>query len=341
MSDKVNRRDFLKYSAATAATLSAGSVLAPEVFAQDGDFAPRNEPGRVVRVFHPGAMSNPEQPNSDPVAEVVEVMVDTAMLAYTGKGELGAAWREFIHPDDRVLIKINCLGSPNMATNEPVVRAIIKGLQAMGLPNDNMVVYDQYRSRMARAHFRVGTPILGVPVEFNRTQGHQDEATEHGSGRSHFAVAFANATAVINVPVIKDHDACGITMSMKNITHGVIDNPSRMHRDNCNPSIANIYNSDIIKSKVRVIVADGLRVMYDGGPQDNANKELHNGVYVSTDPVAIDTVGLDVVEQVRVNRGLRNLADDGRPCNWLGMAQEYGLGIHDRSRITMETHQLG
>ena len=128
---------------------------------------------------------------------------------------------------------------------------------------------------------------------------------------------------------------------MKNITHGVIDNPSRMHRNNCNPSIANIYNSDIIKSKVRVIVADGLRVMYDGGPQDNANKELHNGVYVSTDPVAIDTVGLDVVEQVRVNRGLRSLEEDGRPCNWLEMAQEFGLGVHDRSQITMETHQLG
>jgi uncharacterized protein (DUF362 family) len=336
---KLIRRDFLKLSAAGAAAIGTGVSFPGDVSAQD--FSPFKAPGRVTQVRHSGAMSNPERVNSDPVDDVVAMMVDAGLLAFTGKGDIADAWREFIDPSDQVMIKINCLGSPNMATNTAVVQAIIRGLQAMGLRNDQMLVYDQYRSRMLRAGFRAGREVLGVPIEYNESQGYRDERTEHGSGRSAFSVAFEASTAVINVPVIKDHDACGVTISMKNITHGVIDNPSRMHRQNCNPSIANIYNTEMVRDRVRVIVCDGLRCMFDGGPQDNANKALHNSIYVATDPVALDTIGHDVVNAVRDEQGLRSIEDDGRPCDWLAIAEGYGLGIHDREQITLEEHVLG
>ncbi len=331
----MNRRDFVKTTAAGAIALHT----APALGQSEAQF-PTHRPGHVVKVSQAGALSTPVRVNSAPRAEVVEVMGDTALLAFTELGDIATAWRRFVAPDDRVMIKINCLGSPNMATNEAVVYAVVRGLLAAGHPTEQMLIYDQYRSRMARAHFRVGSDVMGVPIEYSRTRGHMDDATAHGSGESRFCRALEWATAVINIPVIKDHDACGVTMSMKNMTHGTIDNPSTMHRHNCNPSIPDIYNTEMIRPKVRVVVADGLRVMYDGGPQDNANKVLHNAVYVATDPVAVDTVALDVVEATRRAHGLGSLDDDGRPCNWLGMAESMGLGIHARERITLEPHAL-
>ena len=341
----VERRDFLKMAAAGTALVSTG-ISPLDAVAQGEEFSPLNEPGRVVKITHAGAMSDPAEPDSDPISEVVGVMVDTALLAYTGVGDLGEAWRRFVHPDDRVLIKVNALGAPNMATNKPVVEAIVRGLQAAGIPPEHTVIFDQYGNKMRSAGLRPGTQLLGVPIENNRTQGYLDEAADHGSGESKFAVVLDQATAVINVPVIKDHDICGVTMSFKNMTHGCIDNPSDMHgrhrRSGGNACTvhADIYGQPIIKDKVRLIIADGLRVLYEGGPQDSPNKALHNAIYLSTDPVALDTIGKDVLEEVRSNNGLGSFEDDERPCGWLAICQERGLGIHDRERIRLEEHTL-
>jgi uncharacterized protein (DUF362 family) len=344
---EIDRRRFLELSAASAVSLTTGLGLSRSAGAQDAaPFEPRKQPGRIVKVLHSGALSDPTEPASDPVPEVVGTMVDSAMLLFTGKGDLAEAWAEFIHPSDQVMIKVNTLGSPTMATNRPVVEAIIRGLQAMGLPNEQMLVYDQYRSRMLRAHYRPGHDILGVMVEFNEDRGYHEDASEHGAGSSRFAVAVHNVTAIINVPVIKDHDVCGVTMALKNLTHGVIHNPSAMHRRNSHHTDerctvhADIWMADPVRDKVRVIVADGLRVMYDGGPQDNSNKDVHNAIYVGTDPVALDTIGKDVVDASRAAHGMRSLADDGRFCSFLPVCEEYGLGIHDRTRITVEEHVL-
>jgi uncharacterized protein (DUF362 family) len=341
---KLNRRKFLKLSAAGAVSLSSGIGGTQVARAQDGPFTPLDQPGRVVRVEHAGALADPTRVGSDPVPEVVESMVDTAMLAFTGQSDIGAAWAQFISLDDRVMIKINALGSPLMATNKPVVEAIIRGLTAMGLPLEQMLVYDQYGSRMRRAGFRPGREIMGVPIEFNNSEGYEEVATPHGdSGESHFAVSLEACTAVINVPVIKDHDICGITMAFKNMTHGVIDTPSRLHRRHRDTRCAvhaEVYGHAKIRDKVRVIVADGLRVMYDGGPQDNEHKEVHNSIYVATDPVAMDTCGVDAVEAARERNGLDTLAEDERSCDWLEVCAEAGLGVHDRSAITLEHHVL-
>ena len=345
LTDTVERRDFLKMAAAGAALVTTG-VTPLDAGAQPTELSPMNQPGRVVKIAHAGAMSDPSEPDSDPVSEVVGVMVDTALLAYTGVGDIGEAWRHFVRPEDRVLIKINALGSPNMATNKPVVEAIIRGLRAAGVPAEQMVIYDQYGNKMRSAGFRPGDLVLDVPIENSRGQGYMDDATEHGSGRSKFAVALEQATAVINVPVIKDHDICGVTMAFKNMTHGVIDNPSDMHGrhrrvgGNACTVHADIYGLPIIRDKVRLIVADGLRLLYEGGPQDGSNKDLHNAIYVSTDPVALDTIGHDILQEARRNHGVESFEDDDRPCGWLAICEERGLGVHDRARIQLEEHTL-
>lgn len=342
MSNELDRRRFLELTAAGAVTASTGLGL-KVAGGQDESFTPMSEPGRVVKVTHSRAMRDPNEPGSDPESDVVHVMVDAALMAYAGTADIGEAWRRFIALDDRVMIKVNALGSPNMATNKPVVEAIVRGLQAMGLPSEQILIYDQYGNRMRRAGLRPGGDVLGAPVEFSRNQGYGD-TVDTPSGETRWARAIENVTAVINVPVIKDHDICGVTMSLKNMTHGVTEEPSRYHRrhrdEGCTVH-SDIYGQSMIKDKVRLIVCDGLRVLFDGGPQDNDAKELHNAIYVSTDPVATDTIGYDVVTDARSRNGKNTLEDDGRPCNWLAVCAAAGLGVHDREQIRVEEHSLG
>lgn len=341
MTRRVSRRDFLRFTTGSVAGLSLGGLVGNALAQSSSGSDRRDEPGRVVRVVHSGAMSNPSHVNSDPVAEVVEVMVDVALMTYTEHGDIADAWREFVHPRDRVLIKLDCYGAPNIATNEAVLHAVVRGLRAAGVPSENMVIFDQYQSRMARSHFRVGHPILGVPVECAVTRGFQSDPTAHPSGLARFAAALASATAVVNLPVMKDHQSCGIAISTRNVTHGLVELADDSTNTVCSPSLVDLLQTEMVSSRNRVIIADGLRVMYDGGPADGPNKVIRNELLIGTDPIAIDTVGLDLIDQLRAERGLVSLETDGRGCAWLATAQERGLGIHDRGRITLETHQLG
>lgn len=340
MTRRVSRREFIGFTAGSVAGLTLAAPFGAALAQDSNRSTHRTDPGRIVSVAHSGAMSNATHINSDPVAEVVEVMVDTALMTFTELGDVADAWREFIHPDDRVLIKLDCFGAPNIATNEAVVHAVVRGLLSAGVLGDNMVVFDQYQSRMARGHFRVGHSILGATVECAETRGFQTDPTSHVSGLARFAVALANATAIVNLPVIKDHDTCGVAISLRNVTHGMIQPSAISPEDDCRPSVVDLFDTDMVRSKTRVCIADGLRVMYDGGPADGPNKVIRNELFIGTDPVAIDTIGLDMIDQLRVEQGLPSLEADGRGCGWLATAQERGLGVHDRNRITLESHRL-
>ena len=58
-------------------------------------------------------------------------------------------------------------------------------------------------------------------------------APSEGGGRL-YAVSLQDATAVINVPQVKDHGICGMTLAMKNF-FGAIHNPNKYHIGNGDP----------------------------------------------------------------------------------------------------------
>ena len=66
------------------------------------------------------------------------------------------------------------------------------------------------------------------------------EITVGGVGTK-FVKPFTEATAVINVGLIKDHSICGYTGCLKNMTHGSINVPHEHHAHHASPQIAKIY----------------------------------------------------------------------------------------------------
>src|SRR5687768_9449280 len=312
-----SRRVFLGSLAAGAGATLLGTTDAlaekPSLAARPpAGFVPMAIPGKVVKVSKGNTLqANGLWPNED----AAKLMLQRAMRELTGKADLGEAFARFVHKDDKVAIKANGIAGQKgatMATNKELILEVVRGVVAAGIPAKNIVVFEQYPSFLAgtRVADRSGKMDAAFPagitaVVHENKDATMDNITVYGIGTK-FVRPFTEATAVINVSMIKDHSICGYTGTLKNITHGAIINPHAYHEHVASPQIALLYAQDVAKSRVRLHVTDAFKVIYDGGPLDK-KKECrvpHEAVYVSTDPVAMDVIGWGVVEQWRKDKGL-------------------------------------
>jgi len=321
------RREFITAAGAgvVAATLT-GQVLPAE--------AARAETGHIVRVTSEGLV---DRRRDRPVTEVATKVLDRAMQEYLGKSKPADAWASLFSDKDLVAIKINCLGKPKMSTTPEVVRAIIAGLRSAGVQEDRIVVFDLFGSHMRMSRYRL-TKVKGKGVRYvhNKMWGYEDEWRKHPSGKVKFTKLMFDADKVISVPVIKDHALSGVTGALKNMAFGTIVNPSHHHRNNCDPGIANIYNLDPIKKKTTLIICDGAFIQYDGGPQSNPAARLpFNSLFVTRDPVALDKLMWEYLDDLRKKHRKRPLAKGrGKPVH-IATAAGLGLGTDDRQKIKL------
>lgn len=62
---------------------------------------------------------------------------------------------------------------------------------------------------------------------------------------------------------------------------------------------------------------------------------IYDGLVVSQDPVAADYMGWKIVDEQRVMRGLRPLAETGRSPKFLETAAKLGLGTNDPNNMEL------
>jgi len=82
-------------------------------------------------------------------------------------------------------------------------------------------------------------------------------------------------------------------------------------------------------------IVDGLKGCFNGGP--GANPQFfcnYHTILASTDPVAIDRIGYDIVLAKRIVEGLQK---EGTPraLDFMLQAQKLELGVADREKIDM------
>ena len=337
----LSRRAFVAATAATAAvaTLSPRSASAASHAATPpAGFTPLSIPGKIVKVGKAGSLqANGLYPNPTDA----KAMLEKAMLELTGEKTLGKAFARFVHKDDKVAVKVNGIAKgKKFGTNKELVEPILLALIESGVPAGSITVYEQYPSFLAGTRVDASNVPAGVKVV---THNNKDMATPaigilDGKGQimTKFARPLMDATAIINVSLIKDHSICGYTGCLKNMTHGSIDVPHEHHAHHASPQIAKLYAHEAIKSRVRLHITDGYKLMYDGGPVEVVAYVPHEALYVTTDPVAMDTVGWELVEKVRKEKGLKTLKDAGREPSYIAAAADLGLGIHDRAKIVLK-----
>jgi uncharacterized protein (DUF362 family) len=333
----LTRRDAIKLGsvglAAGAITLGAGgSALAQQAALPP---IPGTGPGQVVKVHKPGMVGR-----WFPHAEAAAEMVDRAVTGLAGEDDLGRAWSKFVSADDKVGIKINCLGGRMSSTRVEVVDQIVAGLRAASVPDENILIFDQYGGSMRACRFAWQDKPGKLRVLNNDALGYHKDFHKVEGARSKLAKTLTWTTAIINVPVLKDHDLAGITCALKNMVFGCVEKPQIMHRD-IHIGMPHFYALEEIRGRVRLNVVDGSFCLYDGGPKHNPSAHVaHECVYATTDPVAADAIALEVIEAERAAHKMRSLAKVRRPATYLALAQELGLGIADRDRINVQEIEL-
>lgn len=350
------RREFLQTTGAMAAAGTVGTTAISKADARapsavdaltaqpPSGFKPMTAPGKVTKVTKGTDASALMQPNELwPRPEVAKQMLERAMMEFTGAPNLVDAMKKFIHPDDVVAIKVNGIGGQSgftMAVNFELILPVVEAVIAVGVPPDKVTVYEQYPNFLSgtRVNIRGNKLPDGVRARFHgNTLATMPHVRVYQGIRTKYCRFLTDATAFINMSLIKDHNICGYTGLLKNITHGSIINPHDHHTTHANPQIALLYNHPIVRSRERLHITDGFKLIYDEGPLDKNPRRriLHGGIYISTDAVAMDTIGWKVIDDVRRDKGMKSLADSKREPAYLRTAADLGIGIHDMNRIRL------
>jgi uncharacterized protein (DUF362 family) len=268
----------------------------------------------------------------------VKDRVDRAVAGLVDVNDPREAYRALFSPDDVVAIKVNCLAGPGMSSSPAVVDALVAGLASIGVPFTSIWIFERTTAELARAGF---TPNVDSELRprclGNDEGGFTDALSSSGAVGSLWSRVLAKrATALVNVPVLKDHDLAGVGCAMKNM-YGAIHNPNRYHDNNCDPFVADVGAHPFVRDKLRLVLADALTAQYDGGPARVPSSQWRPGtVLASRDPVAIDRIAQKLIEVERAAHGLSSLAEARRPPRWLASAAERGLGEHELAKIVLD-----
>jgi uncharacterized protein (DUF362 family) len=321
------RREFLY--ALTAGSIGAlacgGHSSAPNIISRKEK--PRVGIARDEDVFGDGDIVNSKRTGN---------LVHGSVCALTGKAEPAEAWKQIFEPDDRVGIKVNCLPGRKLSTHPEVALAVAEGARLAGVPDERIFIWERRESEMERAGFTINRNGPGPRCLATDSPGfgYERMPEESGSIGSCFSkIVSRECTAIVSVPVLKDHDLSGVSVGMKNF-FGAIHNPNRYHDNNCNPYIPDVMVHPYIRDKLRLVLCDALIAQCQGGPSFVPQHAWnYSGILAASDPVALDATGWRIIEDRRKETGLPPLEEVGRYPASIETAAEKGLGEADPAGI--------
>ncbi len=321
---KIDRREFIRDVSIAGLGLAAGPALldmsARESSAQAGM-------SKIVIASHPEAVKGVRVD-----ASIAQEMVDAGIMQFTGQPTTAGAWASVLpnlSPGDLVTIKVNCINS-SLPTHPQVVDAIVAGLIAAGVKENNIIIWDRTNHELTNCGYKRNTGNTGVRCFGTNEKGWgYDKQIKLGGRNVRLSKILTSSDHLINVPVLKDHGTAGVTLSMKN-HYGSVDNPGSLHGGQCDPFVAELNSIPEVKDKTRVVVLDANLGIYQGGPGGSPQFK-YNSVILSQDTVAIDYQGWKILEAERQKHG-RALPQ----AKHIKTAAKMGLGSNNPDEIELE-----
>jgi hypothetical protein len=271
------------------------------------------------------------------------------------------------HEHGRVQNAVGAISSPE------VLIEVVRGLQSAGVPARDIIVFERYANEFRDAGYEEvmrTRPLDGVRWHasssgYDNTQlsidgfaSDRDRPDPHVVGydpdvfvsmgfaapehdrkddrrfRSHLSVIVTRmVNKLVTIPVLKDHRSAGVTLALKNLSHGLNNNVARSHlplRDygsslfqdgamplgpnQCNTFIPTAVAQAPTRKKATLHILDGLIGVYEGGPgcwNRSWGTWRYRSLFFATDPVALDHVGWDIIDAKRVLEGLPPVAHMG------------------------------
>jgi hypothetical protein len=330
-------------------------------------------PGRVVAVKSDRCVDTGTSAAND---EVVREMMARGMCALTGEKTPLEAWRRFVVPSDVVGIKVNCGGHPWCVSAYEIVADVVRSLGAAGVPPTQVYVYERFQNQLDNVdyapHLPEGVQIVAAETANRRADNRgYDPATyveadlfgEEDTRSNMMRLVTQKLTKIINVPNMKDHGATGATGCLKNIAYGSFSNVARTHykgKSHTYSFVGALAAVEPLRSRTVLQIMDGLRGVWHGGPFARTRRYLFypKQILFGTDPVAIDRLLLDIIDEKRKAEGAISIydrnpkrlkMDDGaardadpnvniiiREPGHVEYAATLGLGVADKAKIKVE-----
>lgn len=373
----MDRRTFVQFLAATplVTTLPADEhkpqykLVTPHK-ASTAVGMPGPYPGQVVKVTSANCV-NETTNAANP--EAVRAMMDRGMCELTGEKQPLAAWRRFFSPEDVVGIKVNCGGYPHVVSDHDIVAETIRNLMAVGIKPSQIYIYERFKSQMDEVNYAPRVPE-GVQIhaaeQANRRLDNQrydprvyveaDFFGEDDTRSNMMRLVSQTVTKIINIPNMKDHGATGATGCLKNIAYGSFSNVARTHFQGVSHTLSfvgTLATLEPLRSKTVLQIMDGLRGVWHGGPFAHTRRYVFypKQILFGTDPVALDRLLLDIIDDERKRRGaisiwnrdvktldFNNGGDRDKDPNiniiirepgHVEFAGKLGLGVHELDKI--------
>lgn len=241
---------------------------------------------------------------------------------------------------DRVGIKINTIGGKKISTRPEVSLSLSSLLVASGILERNLIIWDRTNRELREAGYslRSNRSVLQI---YGTDNQYTPDLISHLNIGSRFSRIQSNlVNSSISLAILKDHGIAGVTAGMKNY-FGAIHNPNKYHDMNCDPYVAELFETQPIKKKHKLSILDCLIVQYHRGPSYHPQWAKKSETLIfGTDPVATDFVGWQFIDQLRSEKGLPSLKEEGREPTYLRTAEKRGLGNANLENITLIREEI-
>lgn len=233
--------------------------------------------------------------NSVPNPDIVLQMLDEAVSILTNKKDAVVGWKTLIKSSDIVGIKSNVWTPIN--TTKQVEDALKQRVMDAGVTEKNIGIKDR--------------GVLNDPV-------------------------FKKATALINARPMRAHHWSGVGSLIKNYCMFVKD-PYNYHKDACS-RLGEIWSYPIVKNKTRLNVLVMFTPQFHAvGPHGFSPRHVwkYYGLIVGFDPVAIDTIGVQIFKAKRKEYFGEDRPLTPNPKHIRVAGVKYGLGNSDMDKINL------
>jgi hypothetical protein len=158
-----------------------------------------------------------------------------------------------------------------------------------------------------------------------------NDVTIEDEEKSFFAnIVTKEITKLVNIAVLKHNEDSGVTWATKNIGLGVTTNKVRFHIDYCARAISEILAVPCLKTKMVLHIGEAAKISTVSVA--GARLAYDNRLFFSRDPVAMDRIGLDILEEKRQAQRLESVRDIS---THVAACARRGLGTDDLARIDL------
>ncbi len=201
----------------------------------------------------------------------------------------------FIEKGDVVVVKPNVAFDKNpdlAATTQPDTVSAVTRL-CLGAGARKVIVADNpinnpescfYKTKVGEAATRAGAELM-LPRESYFESLYVGGETITGTWRM-FYRPFREATKVIGISPVKDHNLCKATVTIKN-WYGLLGNPRNQFHQN----IHGIISDFALMMKPSLVIADGRKLLMRNGPTGGSLNDVKQGdtMVIGTDQTAVDS----------------------------------------------------